>query len=226
MLSSIQNLAEMLLETSSEMPRSKKVFLTSKVRDWVKCGDCEARRCIYSMNDVGKKDGPSKEDKKHLLYWKNYRYICGDKTAAKNYTMKRQTRCGDQLEAQYYDSEIITGKTKKRSISTDPICSLCYDDLDIVGEKEIRRKRDIGGKDPLPLCRHCFVSALKSNSAVPTTKRSSKREIGVEKPESKKSLNSKTSKDSKTSKTGKKSKNSKTGKKSDKRERSPLTPEN
>ena len=36
---------------------------------------------------------------------------------------------------------------------TDDICAICYN---IVSVDEIKRRRNIGGKNPLPICRHCF----------------------------------------------------------------------
>ena len=162
--------------------KNKQAFASSKLRDWVTCDSCNARRCIYSMKSVGNKGGPTKDDKRDLENWKEIGYVCGNKPGARNYVMKRTIRCGDQVETQFYQSELITGKqTVGRSISTDPICCLCYDDHDIVGASEIKRKQNVGGKNPLPVCRQCFDGALDSKIALPTTKgNSNHREKGAQ----------------------------------------------
>ena len=61
----------------------------------------------------------------------------------------------DRIETQYYNS--VTGKpTKGRTIPTYPICCLCYDDHDIVSSSGSKRNRDVGGKNPSPLCWHYY----------------------------------------------------------------------
>jgi len=39
---------------------------------------------------------------------------------------------------------------------TKDICAICYETEEIVQIDEIRKKRDVGGKNPLLICRHCF----------------------------------------------------------------------
>ena len=41
-------------------------------------------------------------------------------------------------------------------IVTKDICAIRYESEDIVQAEEIRNKRDIGGKNPLLICRYCF----------------------------------------------------------------------
>eukprot|EP00957_Ditylum_brightwellii_P108683 8289711-Ditylum_brightwellii.AAC.1 len=41
-------------------------------------------------------------------------------------------------------------------IVTNVICAICYEEDGIVPEAEIRASQNIGGKTPLPVCRHCF----------------------------------------------------------------------
>ena len=115
----------------------------------------------------------SKDDNNHLLNWKYNGYFCGNKPGAENYVMRRLLRCGDQVETQYYNSEIITGKSTNGRASTDLVCCFCYDDLRIVSAGETKRMQYLGGKKPLPLYGKCFYSTLESEIVVPTTKGSS-----------------------------------------------------
>ena len=39
---------------------------------------------------------------------------------------------------------------------TEDICAICYERQGIVQADEICKKRDIGGKNPLLVCRYCF----------------------------------------------------------------------
>ena len=70
-----------------------------------------------------------------------------------HFFVKRQLRCGDYIESQYYNPK--TGAKGDR-IVTEDICSICYESEDIVSAEEIRNKREIGGKNPLLVCRYCF----------------------------------------------------------------------
>ena len=146
------------------------------------CDHCGARRCIYSNNSVGKNNGPSKEDEKSLLNLKDNGYVCGNKPGAENYMMRRLLRCGDQVETQYYNSEIITGKPTNGRVLTELICCLCYDSHHIFSPGEIKRMPYAIGKNLLSLCGQCFESALELKISVLTTKRSSnQRENGTQK---------------------------------------------
>mmetsp|Transcript_21870 Transcript_21870/g.47533 ORF Transcript_21870/g.47533 Transcript_21870/m.47533 type:complete len:109 (-) Transcript_21870:34-360(-) len=62
-------------------------------------------------------------------------------------------RCGDYIESQYYNPK--TGVQGGRIVTID-ICAICYENEDIVQADEIRNNRDIGGKNPLLVCRYCF----------------------------------------------------------------------
>ena len=67
--------------------------------------------------------------------------------------VKRQLRCGDFIESQYYNP--TTGVKGGRILTVD-ICAICYNKDDMVKVDEIRKKRDVGGKNPLLVCRYCF----------------------------------------------------------------------
>ncbi len=36
------------------------------------------------------------------------------------------------------------------------VCAICFADTHIVSPEEIRAKKDVKGKNPLPVCRFCF----------------------------------------------------------------------
>ena len=57
--------------------------------------------------------------------------------------MKRQLRCKDAVESQYY----ATGKKD--------ICALCCDDENLLSSGEVKYERDVQGKDTLPLYDRC-----------------------------------------------------------------------
>ena len=62
-------------------------------------------------------------------------------------------RCGSYIESQHYNP---TASLKGGIILTTDKCAICYDVEDIVSASEIRKERDVGGKNPLLVCRHCF----------------------------------------------------------------------
>ena len=180
-------------KNKEEDKENKALFVTSKLRDWIVCDSCCARRCIYSMNNVGAKSGPSTADKNMLDRWKEtHGYVCGHRPSNTKFFMKSQHRCGDTMETQYYDSIYVTGKetTKGRQIKTEPICYWCYDDFDVVVKgTKVQKKQDLNGKNQLPLCRTCYDNAVENNIKLPTSGGcSNKRISGVEKRLKKKRL--------------------------------------
>ena len=72
--------------------------------------------------------------------------------------MKRQMQCGDFVESQYYNT--AAGLKGKRFVTKD-ICAICYENDDIISADEIRRNRDVGGKNPLLVCRFCFDTGVE-----------------------------------------------------------------
>ena len=75
------------------------------------------------------------------------RYICGNATIEDSgFFVKMQMRCGDYIEPHYYNPS--SGVNGGR-IVTEDICAICYESEDIVQTEEIRKKRDIGGENPL-----------------------------------------------------------------------------
>ena len=73
--------------------------------------------------------------------------------SAGGFFVKMQLRCGDYIESQYYNP---AAGLKGGRILTPDICAICYDKDDIVSADEIRKEKNIGGKNPLLICRYCF----------------------------------------------------------------------
>ena len=152
--------------------KDKKVtWHASKVRATAKCTACGASRCIYSTKMIGKAGGPTQEDLEILeRAIESKGYLCGDKMSAHDggrlFYSRRAIRCGEQIEAHYYDPK--TGGRGGRLLTSGAsvMCAICYVTDDIVPKEEIRRERDVGGKIPLPMCRGCFESGVKPPCSV------------------------------------------------------------
>lgn len=129
-------------------------FSATKVRLTVPCDDCGAHRAIYSNHAIGTPKGPSKKQLESLERSLENGYTCGKAVkSAGGFFVKMQLRCGDYIESQYYNP--ATGLKGKRILTPD-ICAICYDMGDIVSADEIRKEKNIGGKNPLLICRYCF----------------------------------------------------------------------
>ena len=66
--------------------------------------------------------------------------------------------CGHTIESEYYNPN--TG-TKGGRIVTEAICAIWYIKDDLVMPNKIRKAKDIGGKNPLIICRGCFESRVE-----------------------------------------------------------------
>ena len=134
-----------------------KDFNSTKVRTTAKCVSCGALRAIYSNHKVGVNNGPTETELVNLeRSIETDGYCCGDKlkkTGGKLFYSRRAIRCGQPIEAAYYNP---TTGTKGGRIVTDDICSVCYVDADLATPDEIRSKCDLGGKTPLMMCRGCL----------------------------------------------------------------------
>ena len=140
-----------MVKAKEKDQKVKKDFAKSKLRDWVDCDNCGSHRCIYFNNAVGKKHGRSKEYERLLLNCKEHGYFCGNNTGKEKFAIKRLLRCGNHIEMQCYNSEIITGKPTSGRALTDLICCLCYDDHHILSAGVIKRMKYVGGNNPLPI---------------------------------------------------------------------------
>ena len=81
-------------------------------------------------------------------------YICGNPINKEGgLFVKRQMRCGVFIESQYYNP---SAGVKCGHIVTKDICAICYETERNVEADEIRKERDVGGKNPSLVFRHCF----------------------------------------------------------------------
>ncbi len=173
----------------------KHVFDATKVRTTAACVLCGATRCIFSKNAVGGSgEGvPSEEDLQSLEQdIDRNRFICGDKIKRRNnkFYNRRSVRCGDPIEANYYNPS--TG-TKGGRIITKDLCAICYVNADIVSPEEIIATRDLSGKTPLPICRGCYdeeVEPLPFSGARKNIQQAKKQKKKYKKRQSNEAVNS------------------------------------
>ena len=64
----------------------------------------------------------------------------------------RKNQCGDCVESQYYNT--AGNSTRGKRVSTEKVCEMYYFPGDIVPREEIIGKRDVDGKNLLPVCMH------------------------------------------------------------------------
>ena len=78
--------------------------------------------------------GPTKNQLEYLVNSLQNGYVCGN-SINNDYAfyVKRQLRCGDYIEYQYYNPKY---GVKGNMIVTEDICSICYDDEDIFQQKK------------------------------------------------------------------------------------------
>ena len=72
--------------------------------------------------------------------------------------------CGDYIELQHYNQ--LGGKKSKNSSKVGRLvmgnsCEICYSFHNVLSDSEIKRSRNIGGKNPLLICGDCFNSNIK-----------------------------------------------------------------
>ena len=102
------------------------------------------------------------------MKWRDDGHIYGKKSGARKYVMRRQLRCGDQIETHCYNSELIAGNsTKYSTVSTEEIFCLCYDAFVIDSQSNNKKTKDIKGNNSLPSCWLYFDTA--EGIKVPTT---------------------------------------------------------
>ena len=69
----------------------------------------------------------------------------------KPYFMQRKLRCKDPVEQQYFG-----GKGR------GDICALCCSDEDLLTPEEVKKEKNMKGKDPLPLCGVCVELEIEA----------------------------------------------------------------
>ncbi len=146
------------IDASKKLDKGRK-FNATKVRATIDCDSCGAPRVIYSDHAIGKANGPSKQQLEDLMATLENGYICGNAINAEGgFYVKRQLRCGDYVESHYYNP---TTGLKGGRIVTEDVCTICFGNTDMVPVEEIRRERNVGGKNPLLVCRYCFDSNIE-----------------------------------------------------------------
>ena len=143
-----------------------KSFDRSKVRMVLICYGCGAPRCVYSNKMIGAKGGPTKSDIEEVEQWSEGGYICGGKILDRETKLyvQRKLFCGDYVEVQYYNhlgDKKSHGKKSNRKLLTEDVCAISYSYRDVLSNTEIKKSRDIGGKNPLLVCRECFNNNIK-----------------------------------------------------------------
>ena len=113
---------------------------------------------------VGAKGGPTKSDVEKLQRWSKGGYMCGSKVPGDRFYVQRKLFYGDYIESQCCN-HLGRKKTKNSSkggrLVMVNICSICYSFHDVLSDAKIKRRRNIGGKNPLLVCRDCFNSNIK-----------------------------------------------------------------
>ena len=78
--------------------------------------------------------------------------------------VQRKLFFGNYIESQYYNH--LGGKKSKKSskggrLVMVNICKICYLFQGVLQDFEIKRSCNVGGNNPLPVCRDCFNSNIK-----------------------------------------------------------------
>ena len=129
------------------------LFKGSKVRDIARCTMCSFPRIIVSKSALNKRTPKlSQKEKKQLLnQLEDFKgeYVCGDPCPVDGFETKRDIRCGDFVETQYF-----TFAKGNNNWSVD-ICCYCCNDEDLLSVDKMKEKFNTGGKQPLRLCNYC-----------------------------------------------------------------------
>ena len=138
---------------SKLLDKGKKIS-ARKLRATIGCDNCGAEHGFYSNFGVGTKKGPSKAQLNNLIASLENGYICDNAIKGDGgLFVGRQQRCGDHIESQYYNPK--TGVLGRHIVMED-ICAICYEREDIGQADEIRKKQNIGRKNPILVCQYFF----------------------------------------------------------------------
>ena len=90
--------------------------------------------------------------------------MCGSRVPGNKFYTQRKLFGGDYIESQYYNN--LDGKKEKNGgkggrLVTGNIFAICYYFQDIFSDSEKKRSCNIGGTNPLIICRDCFNSNIK-----------------------------------------------------------------
>ena len=155
-----KHLPPLVKEKDSELARDKQIdkelpgrelFKRNKARATIRCVNCPMIRVVYSMYEVGSKEGgPKKKHAKELQqYIEENIYICGAEIPVKRFEARRAIRCNDPIESQYYNAK------------TTPICCICGTDSNIASREKTLERQKYAVKNPLPVCSDCLELNIK-----------------------------------------------------------------
>ena len=147
------------------------LFKGQNVRDIVECTKCSFPRIIVSKHTLhNRKPTLSRKEKKALLdELEDFKesYICGDPCPVDGFETKRDLRCGDFVQTQYFT--FAKGKGNKDWSSN--LCCFCCNSEDLLTIDEMKDEYPrLGGKQPLRLCKYCVSLKIEP----PTTNASAK----------------------------------------------------
>ena len=129
---------------------------------------CSFPRNIYSFKGLKKrKPKLSPNERNDLLeQLESFKdsYVCGDICPVDGYESKRDLRCGDFVEVQYYSF------AKKNNNWSKDICCYCLNSDELLTLDEMKQKFNTGGKQPLPL----YTYYISLNIKPPTTNASTR----------------------------------------------------
>jgi hypothetical protein len=151
------------LEAKERDKGTKSVRNVTKVRAAVECDSCGAPRCVFSMYVLGTDNGPRQDQFVGLEQWMDSGgFVCGNRIEGNMFVIREQMRCGENVEVAYYSNDATRGS---RILTTD-VCAICYNTEDVILVGEIKKRKNLQGKNPLPIFRAC----LDLNVPIPQTK--------------------------------------------------------
>ena len=114
----------------ADKKRGRDAFHAPKVRAVTKCDCCGGLRVLYSKNQVGSAEGPTKKKLEDVLLLLEDGYVCGNSIGeATGFYVRTAIQCGSYIESQYYNPS--TGLKGGRMVTED-ICAISYDEDDIL----------------------------------------------------------------------------------------------
>ena len=85
--------------------------------------------------------------------------MCGSKVPGNTFYVKMKLFYGFYIESQYYNNlgeKKANNSSKGERLVTRNICAICDSFRDVLSDAEMKRSRNIGGKNTLRICRDSF----------------------------------------------------------------------
>lgn len=135
----------------------------TKVRSIIRCVNCDAPRCVFSLHEVAATGGSERNDMMELQRLvEDESYICGDSVAINRLYVQKSHRCYEPVETMYYcPLGTIAQKKKGGRMLTEDVCSMCYTDVALAPDSVIREREKFSVKNPLPVCYPCLALNVK-----------------------------------------------------------------